>query len=195
VAYHIYTSKALVLSARPRREADRVYSLLTRDLGLIQASAGGVRKEASKLRGSLEPMSFSSVSLVKGKEYWRITSANIDFNLSEKISDKFSLQTFAKVFSLLEQLLAKEVAQPEIYDSLERNSRFVIDREMTQERVEKVEIFTLLNILHQLGYVSTEGVETVLGNISEDKLEIIEKDKPGFIGLINKGLKASHLIS
>ena len=58
-----------MLSERPKKEADRVYNILTRDLGLVRAHAIGVRREESKLRGALEPYSLSSVSLVRGKEH------------------------------------------------------------------------------------------------------------------------------
>ena len=77
MSYHIYNTKGIILSEKSLREADRVYSILTRDLGLIRATALGVRKESSKLRGNLEPVGLTTVSLVRGKEYWRVTSAEV----------------------------------------------------------------------------------------------------------------------
>ena len=68
MSYHIYTTPGIVLRHRPLREADRVYIILTRDLGLIRASAIGVRKETSKLRGALEPLSLSMTSWVTMKK-------------------------------------------------------------------------------------------------------------------------------
>ena len=109
MSYHIYTTPGIVLRHWPLREADRVYAILTRDLGLIRASAGGIRKEASKLRGSLEPLSMTSVSLVRGKEYWRIISAIHDSNIH---SD------FAAPLLLLEKLVTGESAHPELFDSV-----------------------------------------------------------------------------
>lgn len=69
MSYHIYTTRGIILSAKPFQEADRVYKILTRDFGLIYATATGVRRAESKLRGSLEPLRISSVSLVRGKEF------------------------------------------------------------------------------------------------------------------------------
>ena len=112
MSYHIYTTKGLVLSARPLREADRVYSILTRDFGLIRASATGVRKEASKLRGSLEPFIISNISLVRGKEYWRITSA-------EPVQRVAAAPTLARPLALLQRLVQGEAPHFELFDAVE----------------------------------------------------------------------------
>jgi len=96
VSYHIYTTRGIVLSERPVREADRIYTIITRDLGLVQATALGVRKEASKLRGALEPFVLSKISLVRGKEHWRITSAECIRSISPS-------PTVARPLALLEK--------------------------------------------------------------------------------------------
>ncbi len=111
MAYHIYTTRALVLSYTPIREADRLYVLLTEDLGLIRASAMSVRKEVSKLRGSLEPVSLSTVSLVKGKDFWRITSA-------ETIKRINTSPELARPLSLLEKLVQGETPHPELFKAV-----------------------------------------------------------------------------
>lgn len=112
MSYHIYTTKGLILSERPLREADRVYSILTRDLGLIRATALGVRKESSKLRGVLEPISLSTVSLVKGKEYWRITSA-------ELVSRVVAKPEILRPLALLDKLVQGEAHHAELFDAVE----------------------------------------------------------------------------
>lgn len=114
MSYHIYTTKGLVLSKRALREADQIYSILTRDLGLVRASATGVRRESSKLRGSLEPFSISTVSLVRGKEYWKLTSAELLQRLPNS-------QSLARPFALLEHLVPGEAENSELFDALEAN--------------------------------------------------------------------------
>ncbi len=110
MSYHIYTTKGIILSARPKGEADRLYSILTRDFGLIRAHAIGIRKSTSKLRGALEPVSLSTVSLVRGKEFWRLTSAEVIKRFKK-----------TKPLALLEQLVAGEAAHPELFDAVEKH--------------------------------------------------------------------------
>ena len=107
MSYHIYTTKSLVLSAKARGEADRVYSILTRDLGLVRAVGLAVRKENSKLRGGLEPVSLSIISLVRGKEYWRLTSAEFIKKVKK-----------SKALAILEKLVAGETPHPELFDAV-----------------------------------------------------------------------------
>lgn len=126
-----------MLSERPWREADRIYSILTQDLGLIRATAIGVRKEASKLRGSLEPISLARVSLVRGKEYWRLTSA--EFIKSFKKSQPLVL---------LEQLVQGEATHPELFEAVEAY-------------LESDEVTLVSQILFHLGYLKENDL--VLG--------------------------------
>ncbi len=112
MSYHIYTTRGLILSERPLREADRVYSILTRDLGLIRATALGVRKESSKLRGLLEPITLASVSLVRGKEYWRITSVE----LIERVVAKPEI---LRPLALLDKLVQGEAHHAELFDAVQ----------------------------------------------------------------------------
>jgi DNA repair protein RecO (recombination protein O) len=138
LSYHIYTTKGLVLSARPAREADRVYSILTRDLGLVRASATGVRKEGSKLRGALEPFVISQVSLVRGKEFWRITSAEVLRPIPAEAG-------IGRPLALLERLVPGEAVHPELFDAIE-------------EFLEADETTLVAHILHHLGYLKKEDL-------------------------------------
>lgn len=134
MSYYIYTTRGIVLSERPIREADRLYSILTRDFGLVRAHAIGVRKGVSKLRGSLEPISLSTVSLVRGKEFWRLVSAE-------------HIKSFKKSqpLVLLEKLIAGESAHPELFDIVE-------------QYIESDEVTLVSQILFHLGYLKSEDL-------------------------------------
>lgn len=164
MSYHIYTTKGLVLSEKPLREADRVYSILTRDLGLIRATALGVRYEKSKLRGLLEPVTLLSVSLVRGKEYWRITSAEIERRV---VPEPEVLRPLA----LLEKLVQGEAPHPELFDVIEQLLTAV-------EHDGDFETRFVAGVLHHLGYLKES--------------DLIFRGKE-LIKAINTGLQASHL--
>ncbi|MBX4206578.1 recombination protein O N-terminal domain-containing protein [Candidatus Parcubacteria bacterium] len=152
MSYHIYTTKGIVLGAWPLREADRTYSILTRDLGLVRASASGVRKEESKLRGALEPFVLSSVSLVRGKEYWRITSA-------ETLRPIPAEAGIGRPLALLEKLVQGEAAHPELFDAVETH-------------LFSDEWRLVAHILYHLGYLKEE-------DLGLDKAELIKAINSG----------------
>jgi DNA repair protein RecO (recombination protein O) len=164
VSYHIYTTKGIMLSYRPWREADRIYSILTRDLGLIRATAIGVRHEKSKLRGSLEPITLARVSLVKGKEFWRLTSA-------ESLKKIEAKQEILKPLALLERLVQGEAHHPELFDAVEK---FLSMGEVGED----FELRFVAHILHHLGYLKE-------ADLTLEKKELITA--------INEGIGASHL--
>ena len=164
MSYHIYTTRGIVLSERPVREADRIYTIMTHDLGLVQATALGVRKEASKLRGALEPFVLSKISLVRGKEHWRVTSA-------ECIQSISPTSTVARPLVLLEKLVRGEATHPELFDAVE-------DALLAAEPYDEMfEIRLVSRILFHLGY------------LKEDDLTL---GKKSLVKAINEGLQASH---
>ena len=165
MSYNIYTTEGLILSSIPLREADRVYSILTKDFGLIRGTATGVRKGHSKLRGVLEPISLVNVSLVRGKEYWRITSA-------EPIKTIKPVVEILKPLAVLEKLVQGEASNPELFEALkEKLNDF-------EPKNENFEIKLVAEILFHLGYLKQED------------LKLNSKE---LIRAINKGLEASHL--
>ena len=62
-----YRDRALVLRKLDYGEADRIFTLLTRDHGKVGAIAKGVRKQSSKLGPSLELYGHVDVLLAKGR--------------------------------------------------------------------------------------------------------------------------------
>lgn len=63
------------MRGRPLGEADRIYTLLTRERGKVGAVAKGVRRARSAMSGRLEPFAEVRVSLHKGRSLDVITEA------------------------------------------------------------------------------------------------------------------------
>jgi hypothetical protein len=73
--YHKHTTHAFVLDVSTSGEKNHFVTLFTREFGMIKAKAQSVRVMDSKLRYALQEYSYIEVSLVKGKDIWRITNA------------------------------------------------------------------------------------------------------------------------
>jgi len=194
MSYNVYTTEGLILSYTPLREADRVYSILTRDLGLIRCTATGVRKETSKLRGSLEPLTLSNVSLIKGKEYWRLTSAVFKKNIARDLeSKKKILQSVSKSLVLLAGLVQGEEAHSELYDSLIPIIESAKGIEVKDADV--FEIVLVARILFHLGYLSLKDVPEGLIHTSptNELFEEIKEGKHRILEVINQSLRTTDL--
>ena len=73
--HHIYHTEGIILGSRNFGEAGKHYYIFTRDLGMITATAQGVRKMSSKLRFVLQDFSYIKIDLVQGKNIFRVTNA------------------------------------------------------------------------------------------------------------------------
>ena len=83
--HHIYHTEGIILGSRNYGEAGKYYSIFTRDLGMVYASAQGVRRMSSKLRFVLQDFAYLKIDLVQGKDFWRVTNAS-KTNLLEQLS-------------------------------------------------------------------------------------------------------------
>jgi DNA repair protein RecO (recombination protein O) len=72
---HHYRDVAVVLRKLDYGEADRIYTLLTRDHGKVGALAKGVRRTSSRLAGTLELFARVDVGLARGRSLDVITQA------------------------------------------------------------------------------------------------------------------------
>lgn len=64
----LYKVEAIVLRSRSMREADRVLTLYSRQMGKIKAVAHGINKPASRKRGAAQPFCYSRFMLRRGRD-------------------------------------------------------------------------------------------------------------------------------
>ncbi len=192
---HIYTTDAIIIKSLPSGEANKTYLLLTKDLGFIRATAQSIRKDKSKLKGHLQDLSLASISLVKGREIWRIVSA-------ESIHRKLSLKDFKKldavknIFVLLLRLIHGEEKNTELFDSVLSFYNFISLNELTDDNLKNLEIIAVLRILYTLGYFKksfdlSEYAER--NNLSLELLDLFKNKRKLAISEINMALKETHL--
>ena len=74
--HHIHHTEGIILGSKNYGEAGKYFFIFTRELGMIYASAQGVRKITSKLRFILQDYAYVKIDLVAGRDFWRVTSAS-----------------------------------------------------------------------------------------------------------------------
>lgn len=96
---------AFVLQSAEKGEYDRAYSLLTKDLGVIDAFSKSVRKAGSKLSGHLEPPNFCWVELIESSRGWQIASALEEKNFREILGSPAALRVVLQAGFLLKEFI------------------------------------------------------------------------------------------
>ncbi len=192
--HHIYHTEGIILGSSNYGEAGKYYSVFTRDLGMIYASAQGVRKMSSKLRFVLQDYQYVKLDLVKGKDFWRLTSAS-KTNLLENLSNKKDAYfVFVNIAKLLKKLLAGEESNPTLFQNL-LNGLFLLEKYNTEEELRNIEIITVLRILDNLGYIGGDGTLNTLTKspFEENLLFETAQKRNQILSLINQALKETHL--
>lgn len=75
MAIEKYVTRAIILESYDQGEHDKAFKVFTREFGLLMCQAKSVRKLESKLRAHILPRSVSLITLVQGREVWRLVGA------------------------------------------------------------------------------------------------------------------------
>ena len=130
--HHIYHTEGIILGSKNFGEAGKYYSVFTRDLGLIYASAQGVRKMSSKLRFILQDFAYVKIDLVQGKDFWRVTNVSKTNKLEQIAKQSEHFVVFFNIARLLKRLLAGVEPNPALFLDL-LNGLFILEKSETKE--------------------------------------------------------------
>lgn len=192
--HHIYHTEGIILGNNNFGEAGKYYLIFTRDLGMVYASAQGVRKMSSKLRFILQDFSYVNIDLVRGKDFWRITSASKTNRLETIIKNKAAFEVFDNVSRLLKRLLMGEDPNIPLFSDL-INGLSILEKSVSEEDLRNIEVILVLRILNNLGYIRG-GLEldTLVKSPFEKELVLeASKSRREILSQINKALKETHL--
>jgi len=192
--HHIYHTEGIILGSKNLRESDKYYYIFTRDLGMIYASAAGVRKMSSKLRFVLQDFAYIKVDLVQGRNTFRITSASKTNKFEHLTKRPEVFRAVSHITRLLKRLLAGVEPNESLFADL-LNGFSVLEKTENIDDLPHVEAIIVLRILNNLGYV---GEQTALQNLIQSPFEetiIFEasKSRSNVLAQINKALKETQL--
>lgn len=192
--HHIYHTEGIILGSKNFGEAGKYYYIFTRDLGLVHATAQGVRKMSSKLRYILQDFSYVKIDLVKGRDFWRVTSASKTNTLEELAKMPLNLEIFANVARLLQRLLTGEYPNELLFTDL-LSGLSLLEKLKTGEDLRGIEAVIVLRILNNLGYIGgNQKLDSFTKSPFEHELVIqAYKNRKAVLGEINKALKQTHL--
>ena len=206
MSYRIYTSDAFIITAKQSRDADLAVFAFTEQFGILHATAKSARHIKSKLRYSLQSMTFGSLSLVKGREIWRVTSAKKMISLYDKRIPAEGRVLLARVLAHTERFCPREQPEPVIFDMLKAVSGFVFKDLSLPERLpqyalncERLEKVFLLRLMYELGYVDKNErlqifIQEKIDSSFMNVLDLMTDDQEKAVSVaIDRAIVQSHL--
>jgi DNA repair protein RecO (recombination protein O) len=129
-----YTTDAIVLSRFDYAEADRILTLITPGAGKIKAIAKGVRRQTSRIGGSLEPFAELRLALAHGRTFDVVTQVEVIHPWLRLRDDLVSFGTASYLAELADGTLEERHASELVYLLLKRAYE-ILDAGMAAGRV------------------------------------------------------------
>ena len=136
--HYIHHTNGIILHSFNIGESHRVIEVLTEKLGFIRANVRSVRNERSKLRYGLENLSETTLSLVRGREVWRVTGALPRQNFYHSLKDDFEkLTLLLRIITLVRRLVQGEEKNKYLYLVIRELCIALSGGEHTEEELEE----------------------------------------------------------
>jgi recombinational DNA repair protein (RecF pathway) len=215
MSHRIYTTLGFIVESRPYGEAGKILSIFTRELGMVNVAAQGIRLSPSKLRYHSQDGSLAEFSLVRGRDLWRLVGA--EKNVPKDQPALLNISTFSnshdplfiRTLAVLRRLIHGEEKNETLFEAvlavhafLGKNNKDKNNKDKNKDEkailISLAEPVIILRILHHLGYVRTKPEFEIFLADNSFSVEILEKmSVPGIkssvIKEINKALEESHL--
>lgn len=173
-------TKGIILKKIDQAEADRIFTILTRDFGKLSLLGRGTRKINSKLRAGLSEFSLIYLEFVSGRTQKIITESTVINNFFDVKGDLKKLQAGFYICRLLDKFLRENERDDNIWNlavsTLEELAREKSDLRFLQVLLRYFEC----NFIKFLGYMP----EFYLCVICRGEI----KEEINFLSLIDGGL-------
>ena len=185
---HKYVTEVIVLGRTTHGEANALVTLLTKELGLIRARAQGVRKPGAKLAHALTTLAGSDVTLIRGKEGWRLAGAILSYDYFESLEAP-ARERVGRIAALIARLVSGESTDATLYTLMDAFLRAL--PMLSDEEGENAEVLAALLLLSSLGLDAGEMPPGEL--FAKDALAYVGEHRTALVSRVNRGIQASGL--
>ena len=150
-----YNSECIVIKNINYQDADRIYTLYSREKGKISATAKGVRKISSRRNGVLDTLNYVNVSISESTNGFKYINEVVHKESFSALKDKLDYSKKGYyVLELIHRLIEDEEPNEEIFDLIVKTLKLLNEAKMPKEIVLS---FFELRLLKLLGYALTFG--------------------------------------
>jgi len=147
-----YRTQGFILKKINRGEADRIFTIYTKDFGKLDLLAKAERKIKSKLRAGLESFCLSEIEFIQGKIHKTLTDTILINNFKNLRGDLKKLEIAHQISDLMDNLLKGEEADPKIWQLLNETFEALNKSSESQVLGSMIYYYFLWNLLSVLGY-------------------------------------------
>ena len=140
-------TEAIILKKSDFNEKDRILVVYAEKLGKVNVSAKGVKKLESKLRYSIEPISYVQMILVEGKNFLILKDAVLIDQFLNIKKDLEKIKIARELAEIIDEAIVGEEKDEDIWSLILKTIQ-AIDRSQTSVNLEEFQ----KNLIELLGY-------------------------------------------
>lgn len=164
-------------------------ALLTEDFGLIRARSQGARKLGAKMSAGLQTLSSSDITLLRGRDGWRMAGAVPEVNWARELNREGRLRA-ARVLELADRLIRGEHEDADLFAVLDGFLRALPEHSSADQ--DALETLAVVRLLHALG-LDAGDIYGELRDFSGTAIAGAREARAPLITRINRGIAASGL--
>lgn len=131
-------TRGIVIRETGLGEADKIITLLTDNLGKVQAVAHGSRKSKSKLLSSTQIFGYCEYVLYKGKSLYTISQAEVKESFQGLLYDLYTLTYSSYIVELVDTLTQDSESNIELFMLLLKTLYLMTDTNIDRELLTRV---------------------------------------------------------
>ncbi|MEX0918829.1 MAG: DNA repair protein RecO [Candidatus Paceibacterota bacterium] len=194
MAHELHHTEGFILASYDLKEADSLLRILTGDFGLVLVQARGLRKLPSKLRYHATLFNQADISLVRGREVWRLVAVNEAAVMARLRRDPAKWRIYLDILALLRRFFHGEEENQILFNDLKSGFLWLANEADQVELQKNFECVLVLRILKQLGYLAdVADLRPFIDFIdwSGDIVGQMADYRPTALSLINRSFQAA----
>ncbi len=147
-----YRTKGFFLKEEERGEANRLFTVFTKDFGKLKVFGKAIRKIKSKLRAGTEIFSLSEIEFIQGKTHKTLTDTVPIDRFKNIKEDPEKLKTAFQIAEALDSFLGEEEKDDEIWQLLTGTFQRLNDYSLQTINCSLIYHYFFWNLVSILGY-------------------------------------------
>lgn len=147
-----HKTEAFVFKKEDNLEADRAFSVFTKDFGRTEVFGKSIRKIDSKLRGGIEIFSFSEIEFIQGRNKKTLTDAVFIKKLKNLFEDEVRVAVSHNISQLAESFIKGEESDGKIWDLLVNSFERLDSLQLKVTHVQLIYDYFFWNFISILGH-------------------------------------------
>ncbi len=147
-----YRTQGFILQKTDRGEADRIFTIYTKDFGKLEILVKAERKIKSKLKGGLGLFCLSEIEFIQGKTHKTLTDAILTKNFPNLRKSLERLPIAYKISEILDNLIKGQESDEQIWNLLKETCQRLDNQQLTINNQQLLYQYFLWNLFSILGY-------------------------------------------